>query len=304
MHPQTSGLCLNKIKTVPIKCKKNDSLDDLKIKGSCFLLIIISEGSALFRTKTTTFEAVAPCFVCFDETEDPQLLSTNGLRCDSIYFNPTFLNVNMTFERLRSQRYEQLALVHDMFLLKPFTSSARYVFPLFDEYSEKIKSLFFCLDDELENQSDWYWSCRCRSFFIEIMLLLERAYGLVGSESEQDITERIQDRHLKRAVIYIDGNYHLNITVESIAKAAFINHSTLTKLFKSELGMTPIEYLWYHRLFVAKRFLEFTALPIKDIAERCGFKTAQHFSRKFEAAVGKTPRDFRVSSVAKRKKAF
>ena len=61
--------------------------------------------------------------------------------------------------------------------------------------------------------------------------------------------------------------------------------------------MTPIEYVWYHRLVVAKKFLEFTDLPIKDIASRCGFKTTQHFSRKFEESLGCNPTTFRKVAV-------
>jgi AraC family transcriptional regulator of arabinose operon len=68
--------------------------------------------------------------------------------------------------------------------------------------------------------------------------------------------------------------------------------------------MTPIEYLWHHRLVVAKKFLEFTNLPIKDVAARCGFKTTQHFSRKFEETVGVNPTAFRIAEVSRRKKSF
>ena len=53
-----------------------------------------------------------------------------------------------------------------------------------------------------------------------------------------------------------------------------------------------------------KKFLEFTNLPIKEVASRCGFKTAQHFSRKFEDAVGTTPGNFRSESIESRKRTF
>jgi AraC family transcriptional regulator of arabinose operon len=62
--------------------------------------------------------------------------------------------------------------------------------------------------------------------------------------------------------------------------------------------------LWHHRLVVAKKFLEFTELPIGEIASRCGFKTTQHFSRKFEEKMGSNPTAFRADAVADRKKSF
>ena len=90
----------------------------------------------------------------------------------------------------------------------------------------------------------------------------------------------------------------------TITKAASINHSTLTQLFKEKLDMTPIEYLWHYRIIVAKKHLEFTSLQIKEISKRCGFKTIQHFSRKFEAFTNYTPTAFRDMAVAERKAAL
>ena len=109
---------------------------------------------------------------------------------------------------------------------------------------------------------------------------------------------------MKNAVIFIESHYQDNIRLESIAKAASMNHSTLTQLFKDELSMTPVEYLWQYRIIVAKKHLEFTSLPVKDIYMRCGFKTIQHFSRKFEAYTHNTPTAFRDLAVAGRKAAF
>lgn len=191
-----------------------------------------------------------------------------------------------------------------MFLLKPFTDKERYVFPVFDENIENLKRLFSMLGEELKEQPDWYWSCRSRSYFMEIMLLLERIYGLIGQNDPEKCENKILNPHLKKAVIYIENNYRDVIALEDVVKAASLNHSTLTQLFKSELEMTPIEYVWHYRLVVAKKFLEFTDLPIKDIASRCGFKTTQHFSRKFEENFGYNPTTFRTVAVARRKKSF
>ena len=140
MNPQTFSINFNDGKVIPIQCVKDDTINDLEIENICFLLMIIYEGSAYFQVGGTSFEAVGPCFVCFDETETPKLIRKNALKCDSIYFNPTFLNINMTFSKMRCGNYEQLALMHDMFLLKPFTDNSRYVYPAF-EYVDNMRRL-------------------------------------------------------------------------------------------------------------------------------------------------------------------
>ena len=73
---------------------------------------------------------------------------------------------------------------------------------------------------------------------------------------------------------------------------------------KDELGITPVAYLWHSRLVIAKKLLEFTNLPVKEIAKRCGFKTVQHFSRKFEEQLGLSPAVFRMQAIARRKASF
>lgn len=304
MNPQTLGNNYNVGKIAPIQCVKGDTLADLDIKGVCFGLMIIYEGMALFQVGDLTFEAMGPCFVCFDESESPKVIKKRGLKCDAVYFHPTFLNVNMTFSRLHSGSYEELALLHDFFLLRPFTDTGRYVFPVFDAYLDNMKRLFTMIENELQGQSDWYWSCRSRSYFIEMMLLLERIYGLISQNVSLENANSITNPHVRKAVIYIENNYRESLTLEMVSRAAALSHSALTQLFKSELEMTPIEYVWHHRILVAKKFLAFTELSIKDIASRCGFKTMQHFSRKFEERVGCNPTTYRTVSVSERKKSF
>ena len=106
---------------------------------------------------------------------------------------------------------------------------------------------------------------------------------------------------LRGAVLYIENRFDESITLPDIAKAAGINHTTLTALMKEELGLTAIEYLMKYRITVAKKQLEFTSVPIKDIANMTGFKTVQHFSRVFKAHTGFTPAEFRKNAVQKRK---
>lgn len=302
--PQTIGRKFNIGKIAQIQCVINDTLEDIEIKGQCFWMLIIYEGSVCFRVGDVEFEAIGPCWVCFDEREQPQIIKKQWVKCDSIYFHPIFLNRNMIFELLHSENYEDLALSHDMFLMRPFIDDKRYVFPLFNECRVSLNRLIFQLEDELVNQSDWYWSCRCRSFFIEIILLLERAYGIIVSNNSGEFINEVKNSQLRKAVLYIESHYHESITLKDISRIAAINHTTLTRLFKSELGVTAMEYLWRYRIIVAKKHLAFTSLSVNEISVLCGFKTVQHFSRKFEAYTNNTPTAFRNKVVKLRKTAF
>ncbi len=299
MDPKTIGQKYDTGKIAQIQCVKGDTLKDLDIMSKCFLLLMIYEGEAKFELGGRVITAQAPCFVCFDERENPRLIKKRGLRCNSIYFHPQFFNINLTFERSHSKDFKEAAFAHDLFLMKPFTESI-FVLPIFGEYINSSERIFESLSAELAKQTDGYWSCRSRTYFIQLIFLLERVYGIIGDEAAETAVDRISDSALKEAVLFIEGNYSEDIALADIAKSASINHTTLTKLFKSELGMTPIDYLWHHRIKVAKKQLQFTLLPIKEVADQCGFKTLQHFSRKFEESTGSTPGDFRKKAFSSR----
>ena len=303
MQHITVGRKYNEGKVAKIECTQNDRLQNIDIKDKCFLLIILTAGKLEFKVENERFCAAAPAFICFDETADPVLISKQKAQYTCIYFHPEFLNVNMSFEMLRKKDYGDIASTHDLFLLKPFTDKA-YVVPIAEAQLEKITQAARDMQEELKNQRDWYWSCRGRSYFMEIIIALERMYGLIGygvTHQKSDNTPIVKNAKLRDAVLYIESRFDESITLPDIAKAAGMNHTTLTALMKEELGLTAIEYLMKYRITVAKKQLAFTDVPIKDIANMTGFKTVQHFSRVFKAQTDITPAEFRKNAVQKRK---
>ena len=303
MRHITVGRKYNEGKVAKIECVRNDRLRNIEIKGKCFLLIILTAGKLEFKVENEQFYTAAPAFICFDETQNPVLISKRKAQYTCIYFHPEFLNVNISFELLRKKDYGDIASTHDLFLLKPFIDKA-YVVPIAEAQLEKIMQSAGYMQEELKNQRDWYWSCRGRSYFIEIIIALERMYGLIGygvTHQKSDNTPIIKNAKLRDAVLYIESRFDESVTLPDIAKAAGMNHTTLTALMKEELGLTAIEYLMKYRITVAEKQLEFTSVPIKDIANMTGFKTVQHFSRVFKSQTGATSAEFRKSAVQKRK---
>ncbi len=306
MQHITVGRKYGEGKVAKIECVQNDCLQNIDIKSKCFLLIILTAGKLEFKVENEQFCAVAPAFICFDETQNPVLISKQKARYTCIYFHPEFLNVNMSFEMLRKKDYGDIASTHDLFLLKPFTDKA-YVVSIAEAQLDKITQAARDMQEELQNQRDWYWSCRGRSYFMEIIIALERMYGLIGygvTHQKSDNIPIIKNAKLRDAVLYIEGHYGDNIILSDISANAGINHTTLTALMKEELGCTAIEYLMKYRVTVAEKQLEFTSVPIKDIANMTGFKTVQHFSRVFKSHTGTTPAEFRKNTVQKRKDDF
>ena len=101
------------------------------------------------------------------------------------------------------------------------------------------------------------------------------------------------DYSVARAQQYIEHHYSEKITLETLANLSFISVSNLSRKFKKELKMTPIEYISEIRIERSKFLLRRKSIPITDIALQCGFGTSAYFSSSFIKHIGITPTKYR-----------
>ena len=95
---------------------------------------------------------------------------------------------------------------------------------------------------------------------------------------------------------HIDVHLHdPDLTLAAIARAAHVTPAHLVRSFRAAHGTTPMAYLWERRVALAADLLANTGLPIATVAERCGFKTVHHFSRRVRQATGMPPGALRRS---------
>lgn len=94
------------------------------------------------------------------------------------------------------------------------------------------------------------------------------------------VLERLSDRH----------------SVDSLAEYAGISPRQLQRLFRSQLGCSPSEFVETERINQASRQLV-SGLRPSDIAARVGFRSHEQFSRRFKTRMGITPSDYRRTAV-------
>ena len=97
---------------------------------------------------------------------------------------------------------------------------------------------------------------------------------------------------------YINQNLHQKLSIDSIAKMAYVSKSNLFKIFKEELGISPNDYILQQRIKKAKQLLE-SSENIKDVAFKTGFSDTNYFTRVFRQQEGVTPKLFQNNSVLK-----
>ncbi|CAB3769186.1 helix-turn-helix transcriptional regulator [Paraburkholderia humisilvae] len=92
-----------------------------------------------------------------------------------------------------------------------------------------------------------------------------------------------------------------SLDVSAVAAAINVSTSRLSRALKAE-GLSAMRYAYALRIAHAGRLLSDTPdLMIREVAERCGFLSAAHFSRVFKAHHGMTPRDFALHRASRSK---
>ena len=85
------------------------------------------------------------------------------------------------------------------------------------------------------------------------------------------------------------------LTLDDIAGAAHVSVRTLSRRFRAQLGVTPLQWLTAVRLRSARSLLETTEHPIETIAARTGLGSAANFRARFATDLGTSPTAYRRS---------
>ncbi|GAA1848511.1 GlxA family transcriptional regulator [Myceligenerans crystallogenes] len=83
------------------------------------------------------------------------------------------------------------------------------------------------------------------------------------------------------------------ITLAQLARHASMSVRTFTRRFREETGESPGQWLVRQRVDGARHLLESSDLTMEQIANRCGFGTAQSMRVHVQAALGVTPTQYR-----------
>ena len=98
---------------------------------------------------------------------------------------------------------------------------------------------------------------------------------------------------------YIDLHAPEKLRLEDVADSLGYSKNYLCHLFQKNLGMTYVQYLTRRRLDSARQLLARTALPLADVASRCGFSDLPYFTRVFKREQNQTPAEYRKAARAR-----
>ncbi len=116
-------------------------------------------------------------------------------------------------------------------------------------------------------------------------------FVLQNIEPENELTRCLR----KVAKEISDDFYHPALSPAALLRESGYSEDYLRAHFKKLFGKTPGDYLAELRIEHAKYLIHVyrDAVPLHEIAERCGFESYTYFSQKFKALTGQSPRAYK-----------
>lgn len=157
--------------------------------------------------------------------------------------------------------------------------------PIF--HSKELEALYACVRDMMEHNTYGVANELRRVGQLYVFLSMITRENAVEREVEKD------NQYVKRAIEFIQSNYHIPIKVTDIADYVCINRSYLYILFQETTKMSPHQFLSRYRITKAAELLLTSSLSIESICYSVGYKDPFVFTKAFKQVLGMSPTAYR-----------
>jgi transcriptional regulator GlxA family with amidase domain len=132
------------------------------------------------------------------------------------------------------------------------------------------------------------------------------------SDSEEDLVKTIQsfeiklcalddtDIRIKRTIEFARNHLDSPLSLSQLAASGCVSRWHLCRLFRTTLGVPPVQFVRLLRLRSASILLERTRLSVKEVMAAVGINDQSHFVRDFEKYFSQSPLKYRTGRRAAR----
>ncbi|MEO1255915.1 MAG: AraC family transcriptional regulator, partial [Bacteroidota bacterium] len=91
---------------------------------------------------------------------------------------------------------------------------------------------------------------------------------------------------------YIKDHLHESLCVSTLAEKAYMSEPTFHRVFRNEIGMSPIHFINQTRIKKATAMLSDPNIKMKEVFLTCGFSNPSYFNRTFKKIHGVSPKNY------------
>jgi len=266
-----------------------------------YQVIVITEGSIVLTDGKEHHALLPPQVLCLSYSNPMKKLELAEAKGFSIFFVPKVINNGLFTEDVYQNdglypEGKQETFLAERLLIKPFKQgeiSNPFHLSVNQFLLERLTGMYTGLRDQFSLQPNDSWPCRGRSYFLEILMLLQRLYAFEGDGARDLPLPRgnpiIEEAARMMLLRYSDPRFKVHESSASFGPILFYI------FFKRLSGMSPSHYLRNIRLIVAANLMRNTMLPPADIAIRSGYSRLSVFERDFKKYHSLSPIDYRAS---------
>lgn len=146
---------------------------------------------------------------------------------------------------------------------------------------DKLKRIYADLFEKV-NRADLSAKMECLSLLYEV-------FAQLAAESET----ASHNPHVCQALEYISTHYQNPFSIQELSDCLHLDSNYFSRLFRREMGISPVKYIRRIRFEKACHLLKYTTLSVSRIAQETGFPDTLYFSRAFKQSCGCSPSDYR-----------
>lgn len=248
------------------RCKRNKG--KIKFNKACYVMHYVLAGQGSIKTEQATYEV------------NPG---------DFFIFVP---HSNVIYEPKRENPWSYIWIEFNGSSVKTMldaTSFSNTNFIFKDDKDETLKNTLVEMihEDNLSTESSE--AILITSYIFKILSFLVRNYP---KNENVNITKK--EETIKRIERYLNIHYNdTNFSIGNVAEEFSFSQSYITRLFKSQTGITPIQYVDELRMKKAIELLNHHTLTIDQIAENIGYKNQFYFTKRFKRYYGMPPTKYK-----------
>lgn len=124
-----------------------------------------------------------------------------------------------------------------------------------------------------------------------VIRILQTETRALYSHSTMELSS---DSRLAYIIQFIRENLEQPLTVEDLSKRVYMSESNFHRVFKNELGISPIDFINNERIKRAAALLNDPRRKVKDIYMECGFNSLSYFIRLFKRKNKLSPKEYQI----------
>ncbi|MBR3206320.1 MAG: helix-turn-helix transcriptional regulator [Bacillus sp. (in: Bacteria)] len=302
--------------SIDVFFEKKNGFSEYLNDRSTYKIVLVKSGSFVVEENGEYRVVTAPVGIGINEKADFKVVSENDVVTSTIYFKPTFIREEFTFEAIDSGKYNKLfcdlkegenhikAIEGDVQLDEGFAGSVyqEYLY-LTDAYCRGRDTVYYSMTQQeldsvnrlvesvrydLFEQPDNLWILRVWYFLLSILFVPTADFYINWRQYEL-----YSDQLVAKVASYFWNHLGDEITLDSILKRFSVNKNTLNEAFNKEFSMSCMAYLEKQRIDQAKKLLQFGDESVSEISQFCGYSETGYFSKVFKKHTGQSPSEYR-----------